>query len=119
MGCRSIIAIDSSHMSGSYGGASFSATSYDANDNMFPLACGVMSSENYDCWLWFLQNLKKFIGKKEVVIISDRHPDHLRSVLEIFGSENHAYCYRHLKENFSSHFNKHNTKGNKGEGQCT
>ena len=54
MGCRPIIAIDSSHMSGPYGGALFSATSYDANDNMFPLACGVMSSENYDGWSWFL-----------------------------------------------------------------
>ena len=26
-----------------------------------------------------------------------------------------AYCYRHLKNNFSSYFNKHNTKGNKGK----
>ena len=48
MGCRPIIAIDSSHMNGPYGGALFSSTSYDVNDNMFPLACGVMSSENYD-----------------------------------------------------------------------
>ena len=54
MGCRSIIAIDSSHMSGSYGGALLFATSYDVNENMFPLACGVMSSENYDGWSWFL-----------------------------------------------------------------
>ena len=100
-------------MSGPYGGALFSATSYDSNDNMFPLACGVMSSENYDGWSWFLQNLKKFIGEKEVVIILDRHPGLLRSVPEIFRAENHAYCYRHLKENFSSYFNKHNTKGNK------
>ena len=115
MGCRPIIAIDSFHMSGPYGGALLSATSYDANDNMFPLACGVMSSENYDGWSWFLKNLKKIIGEKEVVIISDRHPGLLRSVPEIFGAENHAYCYRHLKENFSSYFNKHNTKGNKGK----
>ena len=33
---------------GCHSGALFSAKSYDANDNMFPLACGVMSSENYD-----------------------------------------------------------------------
>ena len=48
MGCQPIIAIDSFYMSGPYSGALFSATSYDANDNMFPLVCGVMSSENYD-----------------------------------------------------------------------
>ena len=43
IGCRPIIVIDSSHMSEPYGGALFSDTSHDANDNMFPLACGVMS----------------------------------------------------------------------------
>ena len=36
-GFRSIIAIDSSHMSGSYNGALILATSYDANDCMFPI----------------------------------------------------------------------------------
>ena len=46
-GCRPVIAIDSSYMSGSYGGALFSATSYDAKNNMFPIAYGVMSFENY------------------------------------------------------------------------
>ncbi|XP_010659540.3 uncharacterized protein LOC104881341 [Vitis vinifera] len=115
MGCRPIIAIDSAHMSGPYRGALFSATAYDANDAMFPLAFGVMSSENYDDWSWFLQNLKKLVGDKEVVIISDRHPALLRSVPEVFGLENHAYCYRHLKENFSSFLSKHNTRGNKGK----
>ena len=43
MGCRPIIAIDSSHMSSPYGGALFSTTTYDSNDNMFPLAFRVMS----------------------------------------------------------------------------
>ena len=52
-GCRPVIAIDTSHMSGPYGDAFFSVTSYDANDNMFPIAFGVMSSENYEDWNWF------------------------------------------------------------------
>ena len=113
--CRPVITIDSSHMSGSYGGAIFLATSYDANDNMFPIAYGVMSSDNYEDWNWFLQNLKNLIGHKDVVILSDGHSGLLRSVTELFGEENHAYCYRHLKENFSSFFNKSNTRGNKGK----
>ena len=114
-GCPPIIAIDSSHMSGPYGGALFLATSYDANDNMFPIVYGVMSFENYEDWNWFLQNLKNLIGDKDVVILSDRHSSLLRSVPELFGEENHAYCYHHLKENFSSFFNKYDTKGNKGK----
>ena len=58
--------------------------------------------------------LKKIVRDK-VMIISVRHPGLLRSVPKIFGGENHAYCYRHLKENFSSFFSKHTTKGNKGK----
>ncbi|RVX22854.1 hypothetical protein CK203_008385 [Vitis vinifera] len=55
----------------------------------------------------------KVVGDKEVVIISNRHPALLRSVPKVFGLENHAYCYRHLKENFSSFLSKHNTRETK------
>ena len=113
--CWPTIAIDSSHMSGPYNGAFFSATSYDGNDNMFPIAYGVMSSDNYKDWNWFLQNLKNLIRDKDVVILSYRHPSFLRSIPELFGGKNHAYCYRYLKENFSSFFSKYNTRGNKGK----
>ena len=104
--CCPFITIDSSHLSGPYGDALFSIITYDAND-MFPLNFGVISLENYKDWSWFLQNLKKILGDKEVMIISDRHFGLLRSVLEIFGGEKHAYCYRYLKKNFSSFFSKH------------
>ena len=110
MGCCPIIASDSSHMSGPYGGALFSATEYDANDYMFLLAFKIMSLENYEDWSWFLVNLKTIVGENEIVIISDRHPALLRSGPKIFGAENHAYFYRHLKENFSTFISRHNTK---------
>ena len=82
---------------------------------MFPLNFGEMSSKNYEDWSWFLQNVKKFIRNKEVVIISDRHPSLLHSVLKIFGVDNHPYCYHHLKEKFSSFYSNQNTKGSKGK----
>ena len=94
LGCRPFIVIDSSHMSGSYGGALFSAITYDANDmcpinfwsdNMFPSAFGVMSPENYEDWSWFLQNLNKILKDKKVMIILNRHPGLLHSILQIFG----------------------------------
>ena len=61
-GCWPILAIDSSHMSEPYGSALFSTTSYDASDYMFPVAYGVMSSENYENWNWFLHNLRSSLG---------------------------------------------------------
>ena len=85
-------------MSGSYRCSLFFATTYDVDDGMFPIAFGVISSENYEDWLWFLQKLKGILQDKEVVIISDRHQAILRNVSQLFGVENHAYCYRHVKE---------------------
>ena len=108
------MAIDSSHMSGPYGGALFSAITYDANDCMFPLACGIMSLENFEDWSWFLEKLKTIVRDKKV-IISYKHPTLLQSVPKIFGVENCAYCYWHLKENFSTVVTKHNTRGNNGK----
>ncbi|KAL6329679.1 hypothetical protein AAG906_026416 [Vitis piasezkii] len=53
------------------------------------------------------------IGETKVIIISDRHQGIIRSVSEIFGGENHAHCYCHIKENFSSFLTKKNTKERK------
>ena len=48
MGCRSVLAIDSCHLSGLYKRALLFAIAYNANDGMFPLTLGVISSENYE-----------------------------------------------------------------------
>lgn len=55
------------------------------------------------------------VGEREVVIISDRHQSIIHSVLEVFGSNCHAYCYCHIKENFNSFLTKHNIRGRKGK----
>ena len=39
----------------------------------------------------------------------------MRTVSELFGTENHAYCYRHVKEHFSSFLNKQKNVGKKGK----
>ena len=70
---------------------------------------------NYEDWSWFLEKSKTIAGEKEVVIISDSHPALLRSAPEIFGAENHVYCYRHLKENFNTIVTKHIIRENKGQ----
>ena len=89
-------------MSGPYKGVLFSASSYDVDDGLFLLAYDLFSSENYEDWLWFLEKLKMVIDEREVIIIYDRPQGIMHSILEVFGSENHAHYYRHIKENFSS-----------------
>ena len=41
-------------MSKLYKGAMFSTSSYDVDDDMFPLTYDLFSSKNYKDWLWFL-----------------------------------------------------------------
>ncbi|XP_034678805.1 uncharacterized protein LOC117909016 [Vitis riparia] len=113
MGCRPVLAIDSCHLSGPYKGALLFVIAYDADDGMFLLALGVVGSENYEDWYWFLEKLKGILNGQEVIIISDRHQGILRSVSELFGVENHAYCYQHVKKKFSSFFNRQNIRGKK------
>ncbi|KAL6331711.1 hypothetical protein AAG906_016707 [Vitis piasezkii] len=46
---------------------------YDADDGMFPIAFGVVSSENYEDWLWFLQKLKGILQDKEFAHLACDH----------------------------------------------
>ena len=85
MGCRLVLAIDSCHLSSPYKGALLSTTAYDADDGMFPLALGMVSSKNYDNWYWFLERLKGVLDGREVVIILDRHHGILCRVLSCLG----------------------------------
>ena len=110
-----IIVIDSLHLSGPYKGVIFLASTYDAYDGLFPLVYGLFTFENYEDWLWFLQKLKMTISEREVVIISDIHQGIIHSVSEVFGSEFHAHCYHHVKENFNGLLTKLNTRGRKGK----
>ncbi|RVW37815.1 hypothetical protein CK203_087862 [Vitis vinifera] len=65
MGCRPVLAIDSCHLSGPYKGALLSAIAYDADNGTFPLALGVVGSENYEDWYWFLEKLKGILDDQE------------------------------------------------------
>ena len=50
MGCWPII-VDSLHMRDRYKGVIFSASMYDADDGLFPLAYVLLTSKDYEDWL--------------------------------------------------------------------
>ena len=92
-----------------------SANAYDADDQLFPLAYGIVSGETHDDWSWFLKNVKEIIGTREIIIVSDRNVAIISAVSGIFGSERHSFCYRHVKENFSAEY----VKLNRGRGRTS
>ena len=74
-GCRPLVGLDGCHLKGKFGGHILLTTVRDENDNIFPIALGVVEQENKDSWVWFLQTFAEDIGRPDelnLVFISDR-----------------------------------------------
>ena len=74
-GCRPLVGLDGCHLKGKFGGHILSAKARDGNDDIFPIALGVVEQENKDSWVWFLQTFAEDIGRPDelnLVFISDR-----------------------------------------------
>ena len=50
-GCKPLIGLDGYHLKGKFGGYILLATTRDENDNIFPVALGVVEQENKDSWV--------------------------------------------------------------------
>ncbi|XP_076905609.1 uncharacterized protein LOC143561398 [Bidens hawaiensis] len=58
-GCRPYISLDACHLKGRFNGVLVGARGVDGNNSIFPVAYGVLESENKNSWIWFLELLKK------------------------------------------------------------
>ncbi|XP_038975678.1 uncharacterized protein LOC120106712 [Phoenix dactylifera] len=107
-GCRPLIFMDGTFIKHKDGGVILGATSKDANDDMFPIAYGVVDTEIDDNWDWFCRNLKDAIysciewRSKQITFMTDRHQGIIKSVPKYFSGSYHSYCFRHVKDNFKN-----------------
>ena len=67
------------------------------------LAVAIVSTENENNWSWFLGFIKQKIVKSPAFIISDREKGLINAV-RLFENVHHAYCFRHVLENFQLRF---------------
>ncbi|WVZ03193.1 hypothetical protein V8G54_023999 [Vigna mungo] len=87
--CRPFIGVDGCHLK----------TTYDPNDQYFPLAFAVVENECMETWRWFLSQLLDDIGGTECqrwVFISDQQ--------KMMDGVEHRLCLRHLYNNFKKRF---------------
>ncbi|XP_028801487.1 uncharacterized protein LOC114756719 [Neltuma alba] len=105
-GGRPILYVDGCYLSGLYKGTLLGAQAYDADNELFPLAYAIVGGETLDDWAWFLGNIKDITGSLEVTIVLDRHNSIKGAVQAMVGGDRHAFCYRHVKENYSAEFLK-------------
>lgn len=101
VGCRPLIFIDARHLNGPCKSTLLACSALDANNEIYPLAYGVLTSDDKEDWLWFLEHLKLVVRDREVVIVSDRNSSMLSAVEKTFDSNGHAHCFHDVQENFS------------------
>ncbi|XP_010484957.1 PREDICTED: uncharacterized protein LOC104763256 [Camelina sativa] len=86
-------------------GACIAASGQDGNMQNFPLAFGVVDGENEGGWVWFFENLKKFVpDEQELVFVSDRHASIYPGLRRVYPLAQHGACSVHLFRNVKHNF---------------
>ncbi|XP_019224697.1 PREDICTED: uncharacterized protein LOC109206332 [Nicotiana attenuata] len=109
--CRPIVVVDGSHLKSYYTGTFVSASTLDGAGHMFPLAYGVIDSENDAAWTWFFEQFKIAYGVREnMCIVSDRNESIIKSVSRVNPDVPHFACIWHLWNNVYKKFKKSHAK---------
>ncbi|XP_062119216.1 uncharacterized protein LOC133832964 [Humulus lupulus] len=71
--CHPVLCVDGTFLKTKYGGQMLCAVALDANNHLYPVAFGIVDSENHDSWKYFMSKLKEAIGEVEdLAFVSDR-----------------------------------------------
>ncbi|XP_075092375.1 uncharacterized protein LOC142172611 [Nicotiana tabacum] len=109
--CRPIVVVDGSHLKSYYTGTFVSASTLDGAGHIFPLAYGVIDSENDAAWTWFFEQFKIAYGVRgNMCIVSDRNENIIKSVSRVYPYLPHCACIWHLWNNVYKKFKKRHAK---------
>ncbi|XP_038719834.1 uncharacterized protein LOC120012484 [Tripterygium wilfordii] len=100
-----VIVIDSTHLKGKYLGTLFVATALDGNEQIYPVAFGIVNYENNASWQWFFEKLRDVIAIEDfsrLCIISDRNPSIDRAVSLVSPGSFHGACIVHIQWNMKA-----------------
>jgi len=97
---RRVVDVDGTFLHGSYKGTLLIAIAQDGNFQIFPLAFGVVDTENDESWRWFFTQLKVVIhDATDLAIISDRHQSIGKAIGEVYPLAARGICTYHLYKN--------------------
>ncbi|XP_047335801.1 uncharacterized protein LOC124939366 [Impatiens glandulifera] len=107
--CRPVLCIDASFLKHKVRGQLLVAIALDANEQLYPVAFGVVDLENNNSWTYFMQQLRLTIGSvPNLIFISDRHPSIANALSAVFPKAHHSACTYHIKMNIVAKFKTDN-----------
>ncbi|KAK9163596.1 hypothetical protein Syun_004498 [Stephania yunnanensis] len=108
-GCLPLVGLGGIQLKSKYLGTLLSATCFDADGGLFPLAFGVVDAENDDSWMWFLSELYKLIELNtenipQLTFLSDGQKGITDAIKRKFPTAFHCFCMRYLTESVNKEF---------------
>ncbi|KAL0559226.1 hypothetical protein IC582_003823 [Cucumis melo] len=97
---RPVIVMDETFLKNKYRGQLIVAVCLDGNNQIYPLAFGVVDRETDDSIQWFLEKLKGAIGEvSNLGFVTDQKTCFAKGISSVFPSAFHGLCVQHLSQN--------------------
>ncbi|KAL4023314.1 hypothetical protein IC575_017066 [Cucumis melo] len=97
---RPVIVMDGTFLKNKYRGQLIVVVCLDGNNQIYPLAFGVVDRETDDSIQWFLEKLKGAIGEvPNLGFVTDRKTCFAKGISSVFPSAFHSLCVQHLSQN--------------------
>ncbi|XP_033129453.1 uncharacterized protein LOC117126142 [Brassica rapa] len=97
---RKVIVVDGTFLKSKYKGVLLVATALDGNSNLYPIAFGVVDSENDLAWNWFMRQLNVVIADgHSLAFVSDRNSSIVKAIANVYPQAHHGICIHHLLNN--------------------
>ncbi|KAI3954784.1 hypothetical protein MKW98_002890, partial [Papaver atlanticum] len=99
---RLAFVVDGTHLTGERLGLLLSVVALDVNEQVYPIAFGIVDSENNKTCDWFMKKLDAVFGddfskRKDLVIDTDRSIPIRNAVQNAFPDATHVFCAYHIK----------------------
>ncbi|XP_022869031.1 protein FAR-RED ELONGATED HYPOCOTYL 3-like [Olea europaea var. sylvestris] len=106
---RHVIFVDGTFMKSKFRGTLPVAMCQDANFQIYPLAFGIVDSENDASWTWFFDKLFQVTGILEGLVFISDHKDSIGNAIKIvYPNAHHGCCMWYLQLNIKSNYHKAN-----------
>ncbi|XP_013645439.1 uncharacterized protein LOC106350044 [Brassica napus] len=102
---RKVIVVDGTFLKSKYKGVLLVATALDGNSNLYPIAFGVVDSENDRSWEWFMRQLNVVIADDQgLAFVSDRNTSLAKAIAKVYPHAHHGIFIHHLLNNVVTYF---------------